>query len=329
MDLSTSEREHTFIYAHFLRADIASFEEFWNIGVKSKNHKNSFTAVQGSITSGRGSYGIDLASIGRSKYKTENTKFYTGSNNTFETKVRFIDTLLLSSKASLDDIGELVGIPKMTLADGMISRMDELYCEDQSLFDRYAVRDAEIALKYGLQMQRFALVDMREDTGLELKQLPSTLGNFAVSLFKHTCGGVNEMHEFLGYEKRKGEYYHAKSNGIRKSVTVTKTVSREYTDALAVNCFYGGANFGTYFGITELGDYNDYDLSGAYTTALVDILEADYLNSFESKNIEDYLGHTMGFAYVRFKHPEGTKWGLLPCRTDLRGIYYPLEGQRM
>ncbi|MGR5470721.1 hypothetical protein ACPV51_26255, partial [Vibrio astriarenae] len=64
----------------------------------------------------------------------------------------------------------------------------------------------------------------------------------------------------------------------------------------------------------------------AYTTALVDILEADYLNSFESKNIEDYLGHTMGFAYVRFKHPEGTKWGLLPCRTDLRGIYYPLEG---
>ncbi|MFW1331768.1 hypothetical protein ACEV9E_24170, partial [Vibrio parahaemolyticus] len=233
-----------------------------------------FTAVQGSITSGRGSYGIDLASIGRSKYKTENTKFYTGSNNTFETKVRFIDTLLLSSKASLDDIGELVGIPKMTLADGMISRMDDLYCEDKSLFDRYAVRDAEIALKYGLQMQRFALVDMREDTGLELKQLPSTLGNFAVSLFKHTCGGVNEMHEFLGYEKRKGEYYHAKSNGIRKSVTVAKTVSREYTDALAVNCFYGGANFGAYFGVTDQGDYNDYDLSGAYTTALVDILEA-------------------------------------------------------
>ncbi|WP_101961056.1 DNA polymerase [Vibrio harveyi] len=318
--------EHTFIYAHFLRADIASFEEFWNIGVKSKSHKNSFTAVQGSITSGRGSYGIDLASIGRSKYKAENTKFYTGSNNTFETKVRFIDTLLLSSKASLDDIGELVGIPKMTLADGMISRMDDLYCEDQSLFDRYAVRDAEIALKYGLQMQRFALVDMREDTGLELKQLPSTLGNFAVSLFKHTCGGVNEMHEFLGYEKRKGEYYHAKSNGIRKSVTIAKTVSREYTDSLAVNCFYGGANFGAYFGVTEPGDYNDYDLSGAYTTALVDILEADYLNSFESQNLEDYLGHSMGFAYVRFKHPDGTKWGLLPCRTDLRGIYYPLEG---
>jgi hypothetical protein len=318
--------EHTFIYAHFLRADIASFEEFWSIGAKSKNHKNSFTAVQGSITSGRGSYGIDLASIGRSKYKAENTKFYTGSNNSFETKVHFIDTMLLSSKASLDDIGELVGIPKMTLADGMISRMDDLYCGDSGLFDRYAIRDAEIALKYGLKMQKFALVDMQEDTGLELKQLPSTLGNFAVSLFKHTCGGVNEMHEFLGYEKRKGEYYHAKSNGTRKSITIAKTVSREYTDGLAVNCFYGGANFGAYFGVTEVGDYNDYDLSGAYTTALVDILEADYENSFESKNIEDYLGHTMGFAYVRFKHPEGTQWGLLPCRTDLRGIYYPLEG---
>ncbi|WP_156904791.1 DNA polymerase [Ferrimonas senticii] len=319
--------EHTFIYAHFLRADIASFDEFWNIGTKGKNKANCFTAVQGSITSGRGAYGIDLASIGRSKYKTENTKFYCGGNNVIETKVRFIDTMLLSSKASLDDIGELVGIPKMNLADGMIARMDDLYCEDRGLFERYAVRDAQIALEYGLKMQQFALVDMREDTGLELKQLPSTLGNFAVSLFKHTGGGVDQMHEFLGYEKRKSEYFHAKSNGIRKSVTIAKTVSREYTDALAVHCFYGGANFGAYFGVTEQGDYNDYDLSGAYTTALVDILEADYLNSFESKNLEDYLGHTMGFAYVRFKHPEGTKWGLLPCRTDLRGIYYPLEGE--
>ncbi|NIY84591.1 DNA polymerase [Vibrio hepatarius] len=318
--------EYTFIYAHFLRADIASFEEFWSIGTNSKNHKNSFTAVQGSITSGRGSYGIDLQSIGRSKYKLENTKFYS-NNNAIETKVRFIDTMLLSSKASLDDIGELVGIPKMTLPDNMIAHMDDLYCSDTSLFNRYAVRDADIALKYGLEMQRFALVDMREDTGLELKQLPSTLGNFAVSLFKHTCGGVKKMHDFLGYEKRKCQYFNVQSNAARNSTMITKTVSREYTDALAVNCFYGGANFGAYFGISELGDYNDYDLSGAYTTALVDCLCPDYENSFESKNIEDFLGHTMGFAYVRFRHDENEKFGLLPCRTDLRGIYYPLQGE--
>lgn len=319
--------KHTFIYAHFLRADIASFEEFWKIGTNNKNHKNSLTAVQGSVTSGRGAYGMNIDAIGRSKYKLDNTRFYSSSNNAFDTKVRFIDTMLLSSKASLDDLGLLCGIPKMILQGNMIERMDELYYQDQSLFDRYAVRDAGIALAYGIQMQKFALVDMYEDVGLELDYLPSTLGNFAVSLFRHTCGGVNNMHEYLGYEKRKNQYYHAKSNSVRNSVDLVKTVSREYTDTLAVNSFYGGANFGAYFGPTPKGDYNDFDLSGAYTTALVDVLEADYANTFDSKDINDYLGHTMGFAYVRFKHSEGTRWPILPCRTSLRGIYYPIEGE--
>lgn len=319
--------EHTFIYAHFLRADIASFEEFWNIGAKNKNHKNALTTVQGTVTSGRGAYGIDLDSIGRSKYKLENTKFYSSSNNVFETKVRFIDTMLLSSKASLEELGLQCGFHKMTLPDNMIERMDDLYCKDTSLFNRYAIRDADIALEYGLRMQKFALVDLREDIGLELDYLPSTLGNFAVSLFRHTCGSTAAMHDFLGYEKRKKQYYHAKSNGIRNSYDIAKTVSREYTDNLAVSALYGGCNFGAYFGVSEKGDYFDFDLSGAYTTSLVSCLKCDYANTFESKNIEDYLGHTMGFAYVRFKHPEGIRFPVMPCRTDLRGIYYPMEGE--
>ncbi|ENP8415203.1 DNA polymerase [Vibrio alginolyticus] len=319
--------EHTFIYAHFLRADIASFEEFWNIGTNNKNHKNSLTTVQGTVTSGRGAYGIDLDSIGRSKYKIENTKFYSASNNAFETKVRFVDTMLLSSKASLDEIGELVGFPKMTLPDNMIERMDDLYCKDTSLFNRYAIRDADIALEYGLRMQKFALVDLREDIGLELNSLPSTLGNLGVSLFRHTCGSTAAMHDFLGYETRKKQYYHAKSNAIRNTYDISKTVSREYTDNLAVSALFGGCNFGAYFGVSEKGDYFDYDLSGAYTTSLVNSKKADYPNTFESKNIEDYLGDTMGFAYVRFKHPDGIRFPVMPCRTDLRGIYYPMEGE--
>ncbi|WP_050919456.1 DNA polymerase [Vibrio campbellii] len=319
--------EYTYIYAHFLRADIASFEEFWNIGINNKNRKNALTTVQGTVTSGRGAYGIDLDSIGRSKYKIENTKFYSSSNNAFETKVRFIDTMLLSSKASLEELGLQCGFPKMKLPDNMIERMDDLYCNDISLFNRYAIRDAAIALEYGLRMQKFALVDLREDIGLELNSLPSTLGNLGVSLFRHTCGSTAAMHDFLGYETRKKQYYHAKSNSIRNSYDIAKTVSREYTDNLAVSALYGGCNFGAYFGVSEKGDSFDFDLSGAYTTSLVSCLKCDYANTFESKNIEDYLGHTMGFAYVRFKHPEGIRFPVMPCRTDLRGIYYPMEGE--
>lgn len=171
----------------------------------------------------------------------------------------------------------------MTLPDNMIERMDDLYCKDTSLFNRYAIRDADIALEYGLRMQKFALVDLRKDIGLELNSLPSTLGNLGVSLFRHTCGSTAAMHDFLGYETRKKQYYHAKSNGIRNSYDIAKTVSREYTDNLAVSALYGGCNFGAYFGVSEKGDYFDFDLSGAYTTSLVSCLKCDYANTFESK----------------------------------------------
>lgn len=68
-------------------------------------------------------------------------------------------------------------------------------------------------------------------------------------------------------------------------------------------------------------------MAGAYTTALVDIHPVDFEKCHTSTDVQDYLGHVMGFAYVKFKFPPDTRFPSLPVRTDLYGLYYPLEGE--
>jgi hypothetical protein len=57
-------------------------------------------------------------------------------------------------------------------------------------------------------------------------------------------------------------------------------------------------------------EWYDYDLAGAYTTGLLDILQPDYDNIFHSRNPEDYCGHVMGFALVSFQFPDSVRF---PC----------------
>ncbi|MFA0025779.1 hypothetical protein AB4369_23020, partial [Vibrio sp. 10N.261.49.A5] len=74
-----------------------------------------------------------------------------------------------------------------------------------------------------------------------------------------------------------------------------------------------------YFGPSPVGKISDWDLAGAYTTGLVDILPVNYRAAFSSTKIDDYLGHVMGFAYVKFKFKAGTRFPSLPVRTEVYG----------
>lgn len=321
--------KNTYIYAHFMRADIASFEEFWDIGKSKKNGKHSLEVMQNTVSSGRNGYGLDLASVGRSKYKLENTRFFDRHNNAFETKIRFIDTMLLApNKASLASCAELIGMKKETIpAPYHIEKMDDLLVDNETLFNRYAILDAEIALKYGLAMQDFALKDIQETTGIQLNRLPTTLGNISVSIFKALSGDKSELDEILGMETVKKHFYNPSTGVVNSSMQTRITPGRRLNENIAIDCFHGGRNEAYTFGPTAIGDYNDFDLAGAYTTALVDVLPADFKNAYTSRNIQDYLGHVLGFAYVSFKFSESTSFPSIPVRTDLYGLYYPSEGK--
>lgn len=59
--------------------------------------------------------------------------------------------------AKLETLGLLLGIPKVVLPSGYcIERMDELLAGDREAFLNYAIRDAEIAVKYSIEVLKFA-----------------------------------------------------------------------------------------------------------------------------------------------------------------------------
>ena len=71
-------------------------------------------------------------------------------------------------------------------------------------------------------------------------------------------------------------------------------------EPLAIDCYHGGRNESYWNGPTPVSSFYDFDLSGAYTTALVDLFPLDYGNARLTSNPEDYRGHVLGLARVRF-----------------------------
>ncbi len=314
----------TYVYAHFMRADIASFNAYWKIGNKKLDDAK---ATLGSV---RGAYGLDLDAIGRSKHRPTAVVFYDYNKKPQTTRIQLKDTLFLSpGRCSLDVIGKAIKLDKIKLPKAYsIEKMSELLANDKILFEKYALRDAQIAVRYGLYMQEFVLKKLSKSTGLQLDNLPNTLGNLSVSLFKHVAATDSlDFNTVFGMENIITQRWSLKAGRVTKSKSIELTGERDRNEATARRCFYGGRNEDYLFGPSSKTIINDFDLVGAYTTGLVDLLPVDYRSAFSSKDINDYLGHTMGFAFVRFKFKEGTRFPSLPVRSGVYGLYYPMEGE--
>lgn len=348
--------KNTFIYAHFMRADIASFDAYWNI--KSKK----LDSAKAAVNNARGDYGLDLRSIGGSHYRPKDVIYTNHNKRPEKTSIHLKDTLFLSpGRCSLDVIGDAIGIPKIKIPEGYsIEKMSQLLKDDKGTFEQYAIRDAEITVKYGRFVEKFVLTELNKASALdtssdttdsnigtdikkiassEIKYLPNTLGNLSVALFKNVTADIYakrklekltpnlSLNEIFGMEEVIAYKWDEKNARSVPNKLIVLSGERDRNEATARRCFFGGRNEDYYFGPSPQGVISDWDLAGAYTTGLVDILPVDYRASFSSTKIEDYLGHTMGFAYVKFKFKEGTRFPSLPVRTELYGLYYPLQGE--
>jgi len=162
-----------YVYAHFMRADITHFQDFW-----SSIH-NNIDALRGTVASIKSDYSSDFTNDASVKFKPEPLYLKDTHRHTFRTYVRYIDTLLITpGNQGLDAAGELIGVPKLELPPGYSkSDMRRVLDEQPEFFKEYAIRDAEIAVLYGLKMRQFV-----EDE-LNLSHLPVTIGAFATNAF--------------------------------------------------------------------------------------------------------------------------------------------------
>lgn len=306
------------IYAHFIRADIASFANFWS------DYKILLKGIRGTVSSFKNRYGIDFDEQQERRVKTEQIMFDKRTSPPRCSNVAFIDTLLITPGGmGLAECGELLGLPKLTIpAPYSITNMREYLLGDRAGFEAYALRDAEIAVRYALQVRNFCARELMID------RVPATIGAMAVSRFTKTLKENNMSPEVcLGTHIKTRELWLTEKQAFRTIKNPASVPSRELFETFPINCYHGGRNECFMMGVTPSDHWYDYDLAGAYTTGLLDILIPDYGNIRLSKNPDDYCGHVMGFALVTFRFPESVPHPSLPVRTDQYGLFFPLSGE--
>ncbi len=227
--------------------------------------------------------------------------------------------------SNLASIGEALGLPKLTIPpDYSIERMDELLAKNKSFFDAYALRDAEIAARFFIELTSLAKKISK------VNDLPSTASNHGVALLRQTLKDHKiDFNQVFGLEDHIPVVFDEASGTLRKGKSEKVRINRrDMYEHFIAKCYHGGRNECFMAGPTEIGVFNDFDLAGAYTTGMVDFPVLDFEQPARiSRNPMDYKGHVIGFAHVTFTYPEQILFPALPVHSEAHGLIFPLSGQ--
>jgi hypothetical protein len=303
-----------YLVGHFTRADLPAFSDF-------KDHLSYLSNLRNTFVSGNKPILVQLFDDDN----PESTDFY----NSVEIKIILRDTMLLTPQTSknLAGIGDLLNIPKVELSSDkneakfLISNMDKLRKDNWPLFKKYAINDALICVRY---MER--IIELYKNiTGK--KKIPTTLTSIGIDLllmrwksdFKESALDIlgKEEIKIPVFNKRLGYF-------IRSKKIVLKSIPYHYVN-FAIETYHGGRNEQFWFGPCFEDDWIDYDLSGAYPTAMSLIGMPDWDNIIHTKKLSDFTPTSLGCALVEFEFPKNTRYPSLPVRTPY-GLIFPLKG---
>ena len=249
------------------------------------------------------------------------------------------DTYLLCpslESKSLKRIGDLVGLPKEFVSKTDICQMDEFLKRDRVAFERYAIRDAEIAAKYALRIYRNqSAIGLRKD-------VPPTLSGIGVGLLfdywikrhNNETGQRNNLMplEMLGLKPVRDSKYvkskDKKSSHYRRVAKIVEENFRAWQTSFVTDCYHGGRNEQFFFGAGKSGHWFDYDLRSAYPTSMGVMGKPDWKNIHEVQDPDFWKkvkADDLAFFHIEFEFPENTRYPVLPVRTEY-GLVYPLKG---
>lgn len=305
------------ICGFFLRLDLPAFSDLVKFKTGLENAGGRIASIDSHVEVELDP--LDLARLLHNKTRVTSTN--DGFNRLLQ--VRFVDVgSHVAVGTSIKQMGDLIGLPKLKIPDGFsIERMDLLLLHNKPAFEEYGLRDAEIAVRYYQKLQNFA----EKQTGSS--SLPVTASGLAVKMFTKQLqkNGVDFNTAFGVKDKTITRWNDKKGKIVTLDIT-TATEMRSFIEPFVASCYSGGRNECYAFGPSTIGVWNDFDLAGAYTTGLVDLLHIDYDNFRFTRDLNDFIGHVLGFAYVKFSFPATTKFPSLPVRGSNDGLFYPLNG---
>ncbi len=243
-------------------------------------------------------------------------KYYDRYRNEHSVQVILRDSYLMAptGKQNLKALGDLLQIPKIDIGD-RITRMDELLRDDPEFFRKYAITDAIISARYMKRMAEFSreLFNQAEP--------PPTIGSCAINLtFKIWKDEEIDRHLVLGTEEilvGSGRHTHRE--------TIPLDVRTDFEE-IASKAFAGGRNETYWFGISPESDYIDWDLRGAYSTALAALGMPVWDELRHTSQLDDFTRDVIGFGCVDFEFPEDTRFPCFAVRVK-SGLIFPLRGQ--
>lgn len=306
---------HIYLVAHYNRADIPAFNDRDELIKRLANIRKSLVTRDLPIEL-RINF---LDGLGASESKDDVLNIY----------IR--DTILLAptGQKSLSELGKLVGCKKITLSENprrerfFKKHMDVLLRYDWELFREYALIDAEICVRY------FEHIVKQYERFMGSRHIPSALSNIGVKLllqqWKQNIPPIDKLYVIGKDEFSESIWKKDKQQFITTKRKVYKEEISWFID-FATECYHGGRNEQFWFGPSYIAEWSDYDLTGAYPTAMALIGMPKWDEVYASTNLDEYTPLTLGFACVDFEFDENIRYPTLPIRTN-NGIIFPRKGR--
>lgn len=291
------------LVAHFTRADIPAFRDFRKL-------KTQFDSPRGTYATTERPAVIEIRLPDRRRSRS--------------CSVTLFDTKLLAPAGygSLSKLGEALNFPKLKLPEVIdetgaptpgISRMDLTLAQHPEEFVDYAIRDAEVAVRWFKELAEFSYQWCVSD------KIRPTIGALAVR--KILQGREEIFAPILGRA--------VKQNPLTGKLSISDQIAEAAaTTNLCSDAFHGGRNECHAVGIFGDGaPFYDWDECGAYTTAMAHFRSIDWAHVEHTKDLERLaVCDPLTYATVDFEFPDSVKYPSLPVQTDKYGIIFPLRG---
>lgn len=295
-----------YLVGHFTRADVPAFADFKSLSEVFSSVRSTFISIDGHMS-------INIA---------------IPDDGTVTLKLFLRDTYLLTpaTSKSLKALGELVGVEKLQISsDPKVEQkykenMDQLLADDPGLFERYAINDAVICAKY----LDLIIVQCLEVLGK--RKVPATLTGIGVSLLLNVWKATYGSHlPLIGKEEVSVRRYNKRLGYYRLETEEVYLEEVSLYVPLATESYHGGRNEQFWFGPAFEDDWTDYDLAGAYPTAMALLGKPDWRKIHATTRLSDFTLTTLGMANVEFEFPKSVRFPTLPVRTE-NGLVFPRKG---
>ncbi|PWE75934.1 hypothetical protein XF30_03340 [Bradyrhizobium sp. SUTN9-2] len=296
------------LVGHYNRADVPAFDDTKQIFPRLKNVRNSLVSLGMPVK-------VRIA-------------FSDAKDDHADVNVYVRDTILLTAanRKSLAQIAPLVGVEKIKLADNneedrqLKKLMKLVRADDWNLFREYALLDAEICARYYKRLAD-TVADITGDFA------PTALSSIGMKLLikDWEASGLDPV-DVVGRERVEEKVYDDKRHIFRTQKREPFIQELHYWIDFATDCYHGGRNEQMWFGPSPVGDYSDYDLSGAYPTVMAGIGRPRWTEAHTVRTFSEIAPDDLGLVWVDFEFPASTRYPVLPVRSQ-NGIIFPLKGR--